>query len=80
MATRHAAEITNRAKSSSDLFVEYFKSRPDIGFGKLLLDIALEPRNPFKPWEPRKVKKGFAAVVLFLLIACLWFGYFSMAR
>ena len=63
-----------------DLFERYFKSRPDIGFGKLLLDIALEPRNPFKPWEPRKVKKGFAAAVLFLLITCAWFGYFSLAR
>jgi hypothetical protein len=78
MATRRAAKITNQAKSSSDLFVEYFRSRPDIGFGKLLFDIALEPRNPFKPWEPRKLKKGFVAAVLFLLIACAWFGYFSL--
>jgi hypothetical protein len=80
MATGGAANITNQAKSSSDLFVEYFRFRPDIGFGKLLFDITLEPRNPFKPWEPRKVKKGFAAAMLFLLIACAWFGYFGLAR
>jgi len=80
MATRRPARITNQAKSSSDLFVEYFRFRPDIGFRKMVLDIALNPPNPFKPWEPRKVKKGFAAAVLFLLIACAWFGYFSLAR
>jgi hypothetical protein len=67
-----------RDSNSRALFVEYFKSRPDIGFGKLLLDIALEPRSPFKPWEARKLKKGFVAAVLFLSIACAWFGYFSL--
>jgi hypothetical protein len=60
------------------LFVEYFKSRPDIGFIKLLLDVALEARDPFKPWEPRKLKKGFLAAVLILLLAAAWFGYWNM--
>lgn len=78
MATRRAAKITKQAKSSSDLFVEYFRSRPDIGFRKMFLDIAFDPSNLFKSWEPRKVKKSFAGVVLFLLIACAWFGYFSL--
>lgn len=67
-----------RDSNSRGIFVEYFKSRSDIGFGKLLLDSAFEPRNAFKPWEPRKIKKGFVAGVLFLLIACAWFGYFSL--
>lgn len=72
--------MNSHASNSRDLFVEYFRRRPDIGFRKMLLDIALNPPNPFKLWEPRKAKKGFAAVVLFLLIACAWFGYFSLAR
>jgi hypothetical protein len=80
MATRVRSKIPGQTKNSRDLFLEYFKSRPDIGFGKLLLDIAFEPRNTFKLWEPRKLKKGFVAAVLFLLMACAWFRYFSLAR
>jgi hypothetical protein len=64
--------------NSHELFKDYFRSRSDIGFLKMLLDLALEPRNPFKPWEPRKAKKGFVVAMLFLLIVCAWFGYFSL--
>jgi hypothetical protein len=78
MISRRKTKMKSRDSTSRGLFVKYFKSRPDIGFGKLLLDIALEPRSPFKPWEPRKLKKGFVAAVLFLLITCAWFGYFSL--
>ena len=78
MAKQRHAKITEHRPDSRDLFVEYFKSRPDIGFRKMLLDIAFNPRNPFKPREPRKLKKGFAAAVLLLLLACAWFGYFSL--
>ena len=80
MAKRRYAKVKEPHADSHDLFVEYFRSRPDIGFGKLLFDIALEPRNPFKPWEPQELKKGFVAAVLFLLIACAWFGYFSLGE
>lgn len=80
MASRPKTKLKSRDSNSRDLFVKYFKARPDIGFRKLLLDITLEPRNPFKPWEPRKMKKGFVAAVLYLLIACAWFGYFCVAR
>ena len=80
MRSRRKTKMNSHDSNSRDLFVEYFRRRPDIGFRKMLLDIALNPPNPFKPWEPRKAKKGFAAVVLFLLIACAWFGYFSLAR
>ena len=78
MMTRRDTKMKGHEPSSRELFVEYFKSRPDIGFRNMLLDIALNPPNPFKPWEPRKVKKGSGAAVLFLLIACAWFGYFSL--
>ncbi len=77
---RHEAKIESQVRSTSDLFIKYFGSRPDIGFRKMLLDIGFSPSNPFKPWEPRKPKKGFvaAAVCLFALFA--WFTYFSLTR
>ncbi len=67
-----------QVRDSRKLFVEYFKSRPDIGFLKMLLDVALEGRDPFKPWEPRKWKKGFVAVVLVVLLTAAWLGYWNM--
>jgi hypothetical protein len=78
MTSRPKTKVKSRDSNSRGLFVKYFKARPDIGFRKLLLDIALEPRNPFKPWEPRRMKKGFVAAVLYLLMVCAWFGYFSL--
>ena len=68
----------SRPQNSRQLFARYFKSRPDIGFGNLLLDVALEARDPFKSWEPRKMKKGFLAAVLVVLLAAAWFGYWNI--
>ncbi len=66
--------------NSHELCAEYFGSRPDIGFIKALIDLALEPRDPFKPWERRKLRKGFLAGVLFVVAAIAWFGYFSLRQ
>jgi hypothetical protein len=44
----------------------------------LLLDVALEARDPFKSWEPRKLKKGFLAAMLVLLLAAAWFGFWNI--
>jgi hypothetical protein len=63
---------------SRKLFVEHFKSRPDIGFLKMLLNVALQARDPFKPWEPRKWKKEFVAVALVVLLTAVWLGYWNM--
>ncbi len=78
MATEASSPKCSHHTSSHQLFEDYFSSRPDIGFTKMLLDLVLEPRNPFKPWEPRKAKKGFVVAVLFLLVACAWVGSFSL--
>ena len=74
------AESANEAQpqNSRKLIDRYFKSRPDIGIGNLLLDVALEARDPFKSWEPRKLKKGFLAAVLALLLAAAWFGFWNI--
>ena len=80
MGVRTETRRRDQAQDSYQLLVEYFKFRPDIGFGKMLLDVALEPGNPFKPWESRKLKKGFVAATLFLLTALAWFVYFSLPQ
>ena len=78
METKVDPAIKAQPQESRQLIAEYFGSRPDIGFGKLLLDVALEARDPFKPWEPRKLNKGFLAAVLVLLLAAGWFGYWNI--
>jgi hypothetical protein len=78
METKAESAMEAQPQYSRKLFARYFKSRPDIGFGKLLLDVALEARDPFKSWEPRKVKKGFLAVMLAVLLAAAWFGYWNI--
>jgi hypothetical protein len=78
MKTRVESAIEAQPQDSRRLIVDYFNSRPDIGFKKLLLDVALEARDPFKSWEPRNLKKGFLAAVLVLLLAAAWFGYWNI--
>ena len=78
MATTTKSGMKAQEFSSCGLFAEHFRLRPDIGFAKMLLDIALNPRDPFKPWERRRVKKGFVATALLLLLAAAWFSYFNL--
>ena len=78
MKTRAESAIEAQPQDSRRLIVDYFNSWPDIGFGNLLLDVALEARDPFKSWEPRKWKKGFLAAVLVVLLAAAWFGYWNI--
>ena len=78
MKTKAESAIEAQSPNSRKLIVEYFKSRPDIGFKKLLLDVALEARDPFKSWELRKLKKGFVAAVLVVLLAVAWFVYWNI--
>jgi len=80
MRTQAESAIEAQPQNSRKLIDRYFKSRPDIGIGKLLLDVALEARDPFKSWEPRKLKKGFVAAVLVVLLAVAWFGYWNILR
>ena len=72
------ADSTKQTQDSCLMFREYFESRPDIGFGKLLLDVAFEGRDPFKPWEPRRWKKGFLAAMLVVCLAVAWFVYWNV--
>jgi hypothetical protein len=78
MKTKAESGIEAQPQNSRKLIVEYFTSRPDFGFGKWLLDVALDARDPFKSWEPRKWKKGFVAAVLVVLLAAAWFGFWNV--
>jgi hypothetical protein len=78
METKAESAIEAQPQNSRKLIDRYFKSRPDIGIGNLLLDVALEARDPFKSWEPRKLKKGFLAAMLVLLLAAAWFGFWNI--
>jgi hypothetical protein len=78
MNTKSESAIEAQPQNSRKLIVEYFTSRPDIGFKKLLLDVALEARDPFKSWEPRKLKMGFLAAILVLVLAAAWFGFWNI--
>jgi hypothetical protein len=78
MKTQAESAIEAQPHNSRKLIVEYFTSRSDIGFKKLLLDVALEARDPFKSWEPRKLKRGFLAAMLVVLLAAAWFGYWNI--
>ena len=78
METKIDPAVEAHLQESRKLIARYFKSRPDIGFKNLLLDVALEARDPYKPWEPRRWKKGFVAAVLVLLLAAAWFGVWNI--
>jgi hypothetical protein len=80
MAAESKSSKHDSPTNSHKLFGNHFKSRPDVGFIKLLLDLTHDPRDPFKPWERRRLKKGFLAVVLFVVAAIAWFGYFSLRQ
>jgi hypothetical protein len=61
-----------------DRLVRYLSSRPDMGLSKILLNLALEPANPFDPKRKRKFKKGFVLVVLVGLALVATFVYFNI--
>lgn len=53
---------------------QYLTSRPDVGSFKALLNLVLEPANPFDSQEARSPRRWF---VLFSLISGLGFGCFA---
>ncbi len=57
--------------------VSYLSGRPDLGLDKMLLNLALEPANPFDPKRKRKFRKGCVLVVLVALALAATFVYFN---
>ncbi len=55
----------------------YLKARCDLGFWKSILDLILEPQNPFEPQMRRTPKRGFVLVILLLGLPLGAFAYFN---
>ena len=49
--------------------VRYLEGRTEIGFWRLVVNLACEPRSIFKPKERRRVRK--ALLLQFLYLPCL---------
>jgi hypothetical protein len=59
---------------------EYFGRLPDIGIGKAIVNLCLNPRNPFEPEKGRLPRRGFLFGAGMFLSAVAWFLYFNFAR
>lgn len=62
------------------MLVGCFKTRRDLGIWKSILDLILEPQNPFEPAMRRNSRKGFVLVIVLLGLpvgAFLYFNFWS---
>jgi hypothetical protein len=59
-------------------FKDYLKRRPELGLGKAILLVVLEPPNPFEKEGRRRPRKGFLLAVLWLLALVGVFVYFNL--
>jgi hypothetical protein len=57
---------------------DYLKSRPDLGLGKPILAMVLEPVNHFEPEASRRPRKAFVLAVLCLLALLGVFARFNL--
>jgi hypothetical protein len=57
---------------------DYLKRRPELGLGKVILLVVLEPPNPFEQEARRRPRKGFVLAVLWLLALAGVFVYFNL--
>jgi hypothetical protein len=61
-------------------FTDYLNTRPEIGLTRMLLNLALEPANPFKPDARRNFRKGFVLFTVFSAAFIAWFVWFNVIR
>ncbi len=81
---RHLAEQNSQfaapneaAREVHHALLQYLSRRPDLGFDKMLLNMALQPANPFNPQGRRNFRKGFVLVMLVALGLAATFAYFN---
>lgn len=65
---------TNSSKPAYISLRQYLTSRPDIGAFKCLLNLVLEPGNPFDPTAARSARRWF---VLFSVLSAVGLGSFA---
>jgi hypothetical protein len=56
---------------------ESLSARTDLGFGKAIANLTLQPPSPFDPQARRKLKAGFLVVALLVTAGAACFFYFS---
>lgn len=76
---REESEAGGSAEPIPNL-AEYLEARAELGFRRMLRNLALEPPDPFKPKERRRAKKGFVTTAVFLLALIAWFAWFNVVR
>jgi hypothetical protein len=59
---------------------DYLDARLELGLGNMLMNLALEPRDAFKPKQRRRAKKGFVIAVFFFMAFAAWFAWFNVIR
>ena len=69
-----------RADETHAWLKDYFKQRRDIGLGKVIVDIVLNPRNPFELEAWRLPRRGFLIAAGLFAFAVGWFVYFNFAN
>ena len=77
---RDASRTTPETRSPTEIhaaLTNYLRRRPDVGLGKLLLDLALDPASPFDPRGRRRLRKGFVLVMLVATGIAATFVYFN---
>jgi len=71
-----AKEVTRREVQA--WLKNYFEDRPDLGLGKAILAMILEPANLFEPKKPRFPKKSFVLLAVWSLGLLGMFVYFNL--
>jgi hypothetical protein len=61
-------------------FGDHLETRPEVGLTRFLLNLALEPQNPFKPDARRSFRKGFVLATLFSAVFLVWLLWFNVIR
>jgi hypothetical protein len=61
-------------------FGDYLETRSEVGLTRFLLNLALEPQNPFKPDARRNYRKGFILATVFSALFIAWFVWFNVFR
>jgi hypothetical protein len=78
--TKDESRTETRGQTTHEVYralTGYLEQRPDFGFQKIFLNLALEPASPFDPKQSRRLKKGFVLAVFLALALAAAFFYFN---
>ena len=70
-----AKELT--VKEVHGMLAKYFSSRPGLGLWKSILDLVLQPKNPFEPQLRRRPRRDFVLLVVLAGMPVGGFVYFN---